>query len=157
MEHFPALLKLCELDDVARATALRHRSEEVKPLIALYGNRDPNKLLQRLSSVNVQGTNLARDNKTMLPVEMWTFVSNYAGASIGLGQALGRPISAESIQTSLDAVFDVGGRNFGTMTLSAIRQCTTYAVSAEIADAVRIVRRSAESKEDDDAIGAYML
>ena len=81
---------------------------------------------------------------------MWNFASNYAGASIGLGQTLERSVSAESIKTNLE-MFDVIGRSFGTMTLSAIRQCTTYEVSAEIAEAVRL-DRSAE-KETDDAIG----
>jgi hypothetical protein len=142
VDHFPALLKMYGLDCEARETALRQRSEEIMPLIALYAYRDHNRMLGRLSAINVQGSNLVRNSKIVLPVEMWPFASNYAGASSGLGQALGRPISAESIQTSLDEVFDVGGRNFGTMTLSAIRQCTTFAVSAEIADAVRFARRS---------------
>ena len=36
VDHFPALLRLCGLDGEARETALRRRSEEITPLIALY-------------------------------------------------------------------------------------------------------------------------
>ena len=50
-------------------------------------------------------------------------------------------------------MFDVGGRSFGTMTHSEIGQCTTYEVSPEMAEAVRL-EWSAQSKDNDVALGA---
>ena len=58
VEDFPALVKLCVLDDAARSTALR--SEEFRHLLEPYGKRDPERVLQRLSSIQARDTNLAR-------------------------------------------------------------------------------------------------
>ena len=78
VEHFPALMKLCELDCEGRASAFRNYAEDFKPLLALYGTRGRTKLLSRLSPVKAKGTTLTHDIRIVLPVQMWKFASNYA-------------------------------------------------------------------------------
>lgn len=154
-EHFPALLKLCALDQVGRELALPAGREdhEYKVLVQLYGSRNRNILLQRLQPVCVVGSCLVRDGKVVLPIELWKFASSYAGAAIGLGESLGRRISAESVQKLLETAFDVRGKSLGTLTIEAIRDRVLFATSADLSEAARIVRSAEQQEPDDGASG----
>ena len=55
------------------------------------------RLLDKLHSITVDGGCLVRGDKILLPGELWACASKYAGAALGLGQVLGRPVATESI------------------------------------------------------------
>jgi hypothetical protein len=154
-EHFPALLKLCTLEKHERELVVPAGREdhEYKVLVQLYGSRNRNKLLQRLQPVRVIDSCLARDGKIVLPIELWKFASSYAGASIGLGDSLGRRISAESVQRLLETAFDVCGKALGTLTIEAIRESILFAASAELSEAARIARSAEQQEPGDGASG----
>ena len=152
VEHLPFLLNLCALDHDARVAALRENVSYYRQLVSSYASRDSQLLFRKLSTIHTVNGRLIRESNVVLPVELWKFASNYAGAAIGLSQALGRRISAESVQAYLSsAKFDVHGSKLGTLTLTAIKGFIHHEVSDDVAEAARLVRASEFQEPDDNA------
>jgi hypothetical protein len=149
------LLELCALNPDDNSRVQLSAEGKFKTLTEYYASRNRTALLDKLRSITVNGGCLVRGDKIILPGELWAFASNYAGAALGLGQVLGRPVAAESIQDCLAAAkFDVEGHKLGSLTLASIRVFTMHNVSTAIAEAARIARAS-DNKEPSEIAGAY--